>query len=47
MQQSRPSISGRTQIYGFFADPVEHLQAPAGLNARFERVCPTFYTTGF
>jgi len=50
MQQSRPSISGRTQIYGFFADPVEHLQAPAGLNARFERhgidaVCVPLHVT--
>ena len=33
MQQSHPPISGRTRLYGLFADPVEHLQVPAVLNA--------------
>ena len=33
MQQSHPPISGRTRLYGLFADPVEHLQVPATLNA--------------
>jgi shikimate dehydrogenase len=37
MQQSCPPISGRTQLYGLFADPVDHLQAPAALNALFDR----------
>jgi shikimate dehydrogenase len=37
MQQSRPPISGRTRLYGLFADPVEHLQTPAVLNALLDR----------
>jgi shikimate dehydrogenase len=37
MQQSRPPISGKTRFYGVFADPVEHLQAPAVLNALLDR----------
>ena len=37
MQQSRPPLSGRTQLYGFFADPVDHLRAPTTINARFDR----------
>ena len=37
MQHSRSPLSGRTQLYGFFADPVEHLRAPTNLNARFDR----------
>jgi hypothetical protein len=37
MQHSRPPLSGRAQLYGLFADPVEHLQAPAALNALFDR----------
>jgi shikimate dehydrogenase len=32
MQHSHPPVSGRTRLYGFFADPVEHLQAPTALN---------------
>jgi shikimate dehydrogenase len=32
MQHSHSPVSGRTRIYGFFADPVEHLQAPTALN---------------
>jgi len=34
MQPSHAPISGRTRFYGAFADPVEHLQAPAVVNAR-------------
>jgi shikimate dehydrogenase len=50
MQQSRPPISGRTQVYGFFADPVEHLRAPTNVNARFDRhgidaVCVPLHVT--
>jgi shikimate dehydrogenase len=37
MQHSRPPISGKTQLYGLFADPVEHLQTPAVLNALFDQ----------
>jgi shikimate dehydrogenase len=33
MQQSHPPISGKTRLYGLFADPVDHLQTPAVLNA--------------
>lgn len=33
MQQSHPPISGRTRLYGLFADPVGHLQVPGVLNA--------------
>lgn len=33
MQENHPPISGRTQLYGIFADPVEHLQAPTAFNA--------------
>jgi shikimate dehydrogenase len=36
MQQHRSSITGKTRLYGLLADPVEHLQAPAMLNARLE-----------
>lgn len=32
MQQSHPPISGKTRLYGLFADPVDHLQTPAVLN---------------
>jgi hypothetical protein len=32
MTQSRPPLSGKTRLYGLFADPVEHLQAPTVLN---------------
>jgi shikimate dehydrogenase len=32
MQQSRPPLSGKTRLYGLFADPVDHLQTPAVLN---------------
>ena len=50
MQQSRPPLSGRTQLYGFFADPVEHLRAPTNINARFDRhgidaVCVPLHVT--
>jgi shikimate dehydrogenase len=50
MQQSRPPISGKTQLYGLFADPVEHLQAPAAFNARFDEhgidaVCVPLHVT--
>jgi shikimate dehydrogenase len=37
VQQSRPPLSGRTRFYGLFADPVEHLQAPAVFNELFDR----------
>jgi shikimate dehydrogenase len=37
MQQSRPPISGKTRLYGVFADPVDHLQAPAVLNALLDQ----------
>jgi len=37
MQQSRPPISGRTRLYGLFADPVGHLQTPAVLNALLDQ----------
>jgi shikimate dehydrogenase len=37
MQQNRPPISGRTRLYGLFADPVEHLQAPTVFNALLNR----------
>ena len=37
MQQSRPPLSGRTRFYGVFADPVEHLRAPAVLNELLDR----------
>ena len=33
MQQSHPPISGRTRLYGLFADPVDHFQVPGVLNA--------------
>jgi shikimate dehydrogenase len=50
LEQSRPSISGKTQLFGLFADPVDHLQAPAVLNARFDRlridaVCVALHVT--
>lgn len=50
MEQSRPPISGRTRVYGLFADPVEHLQAPATFNALFDRhgidaVCVPLHVT--
>ena len=38
MQHSRPPISGKTPLYGVFADPVDHLQAPALLNARLDQL---------
>lgn len=37
MQQSRPPISGKTRLYGVFADPVDHLRAPAVLNALLDQ----------
>ena len=37
MKQDRPPISGRTRLYGLFADPVEHLQTPAVLNELLNR----------
>ena len=37
MKQGSPPISGRTRLYGLFADPVEHLQTPAVLNELLER----------
>ncbi len=37
MQQRRPPLSGKTRFYGLFADPVEHVQAPAVLNDLFDR----------
>ena len=37
MKQSRPPISGRTRLYGLFADPIEHLQTPTVLNELLER----------
>ena len=37
MQHSRPPLSGRTRFYGVFADPVEHLRAPAVLNELLDR----------
>jgi Shikimate dehydrogenase substrate binding domain len=37
MQQSRPPLSGRTRLYGLFADPVDHLQTPAVLNVLLDR----------
>jgi shikimate dehydrogenase len=50
MQQGRPPLSGRTQVYGFFADPVDHLRAPTNVNARFDRhgidaVCVPLHVT--
>jgi shikimate dehydrogenase len=33
MQQSHSPISGRTRLYGLFADPVDHLQVPGVFNA--------------
>jgi shikimate dehydrogenase len=36
MTQSRPPLSGKTRLYGLFADPVEHLQAPTVLNELFD-----------
>jgi shikimate dehydrogenase len=50
MQHSRPPLSGRTQVHGFFADPVEHLRAPTNVNARFDRhgidaVCVPLHVT--
>jgi shikimate dehydrogenase len=50
MQHSRPPLSGKTQFYGFFADPVDHLRAPTNLNARFNRqsidaVCVPLHVT--
>ena len=50
MQHSRPPLSGRTQLYGLIADPVAHLQAPAALNALFDRrgvdaVCVPLHVT--
>ena len=50
MQQRRPPLSGRTQVYGFVADPVEHLRAPTNINARFDRhgidaVCVPLHVT--
>lgn len=32
MRENAPPISGRTRLYGVFADPVDHLRAPALLN---------------
>jgi shikimate dehydrogenase len=37
MQQSRPPLSGKTRLYGLFADPVDHLQTPAVLNALLDQ----------
>ena len=37
MKQSHPPISGKTRLYGHFADPVEHLQVPAIINALLDR----------
>jgi shikimate dehydrogenase len=37
MKQNRPPISGRTRLYGLFADPVEHLQTPAVLSELLDR----------
>ncbi|MBL7084149.1 MAG: shikimate dehydrogenase [Candidatus Aminicenantes bacterium] len=37
MQQSHPPISGRTRLYGLFADPVGHLQTPAVLNSLLDQ----------
>src|SRR6266508_4204978 len=33
MQHRHSPISGRTRLYGLFADPVDHLQVPGVLNA--------------
>jgi shikimate dehydrogenase len=33
VQQSSSPISGKTRLYGLFADPVEHLQVPGLFNA--------------
>jgi shikimate dehydrogenase len=33
MQKGHSPISGRTRLYGLFADPVDHLQVPGVLNA--------------
>ena len=37
MKQGRPPISGRTSLYGLFADPIEHLQTPSLLNELLDR----------
>ena len=37
MKQGRPPISGRTQLYGLFADPIEHLQTPTVINELLDR----------
>lgn len=37
MKQSSPSISGKTRLYGLFADPVDHLQTPAVFNELLDR----------
>lgn len=50
MGRERPPVSGKTKLYGVFADPVEHLQAPAAFNAGFEQrgidaVCVPLHVT--
>ena len=50
MQHSRPPHSGRTRLYGLFADPVEYLQTPAVLNALLaqhgvDAVCVALHVT--
>ena len=37
MNQIRPPLSGRTRLYGLFADPVEHLQTIEAVNALLDR----------
>ena len=37
MKQGRLPISGKTHLYGLFADPIEHLQTPIALNKLLER----------
>lgn len=36
MTQGRPPISGRTRVYGIFADPIDHVQTPAVFNTFFD-----------
>jgi shikimate dehydrogenase len=37
MQQGRPPISGRTRLYGLFADPIAQVQTPAVMNELLDR----------
>ena len=37
MKDRNPPISGKTRLYGLFADPVDHLQTPAVFNDLLDR----------